>query len=220
MNIFVKGRPAACLYTLDKYIYGLIPSACKEVLDMAKRFTELDRHKLEFALKAKMPVAEISKQLGFSKVAVYAEIKKGTVKQIGTDLKEYYVYLADAGQRVHDERKKHCGAKKKYLPDAPLIQEITSLILDCRYSPEAAILKLRTAAVCTKTIYNYVHAGYLPGVDENKLLPERGKAVEAVFYVVSDHYSSGQGGYLPQPFATSAHLKSMLPDPEVRLPAG
>lgn len=136
---------------------------------MPKRFTELDRHKLEFALKAKMPVAEISKQLGFSRVAIYAEIKKGTVKQIGTDLKEHYVYLADAGQRVHDERKKHCGAKKKYLPDAPLLQEITSLILDYRYSPEAAILKLRTAAVCTKTIYNYVHAGYLPGVDENKL---------------------------------------------------
>lgn len=169
MNIFVKGRPAACSYTLDKYIYGLIPSACKEVSEMGKRFAERDRHKLEFALKAKMPVKEISKQLGFSKVAIYAEIKKGTVKQLGRGLKEQYVYLADAGQRMHDERKKHCGAKKKYLPDAPLLQEITSLILDCRYSPEAAILKLRTAAVCTKTIYNYVHAGYLPGVDENKL---------------------------------------------------
>lgn len=43
------------------------------------------------------------------------------------------------------------------------------MILDLRYSPEAAILKLRTGNICTKTIYNYVHAGYLPGVDENKL---------------------------------------------------
>lgn len=136
---------------------------------MGKRFTELDRHKLEFALKAKIPVKEIARQLGFSKVAVYAEIKKGTIKQIDTNLKEKYVYLADAGQRVRDENKKHCGAKKKYLSDAPLLQEITSLILDCRYSPEAAILKLRTSAICPKTIYNYVHAGYLPGVDENKL---------------------------------------------------
>ena len=136
---------------------------------MGKRFTELDRHKLEFALKAKIPVKEIARQLGFSKVAIYAEIKKGTVKQIDSELKEKYVYLADAGQRVRDENKKHCGAKKKYLPDAPLLQEITSLILDYRYSPEAAILKLRAADICTKTVYNYVHAGYLPGVDENKL---------------------------------------------------
>lgn len=134
-----------------------------------KHITEKDRYQIEFALKAKMPVKDIAAQLGYSKVAIYAEIKRGTVKQLDHHFKEYYVYKADAGQRIHDAAVSKCGAKKKYSPDAPLLREITDLILDKRYSPEAAVMKLKTKDICTKTIYNYVHAGYLPGVDENKL---------------------------------------------------
>lgn len=40
----------------------------------------------------------------FSRVAIYAEIKKGTVTPIGQKLKPYQVYLSDAGQHVHDAR--------------------------------------------------------------------------------------------------------------------
>ena len=57
---------------------------------MGKYFTEKERYMLEAYLDAKLSVSEIAIKLGKTRQTIYNEIKRGTVKQLDTLLKEYY----------------------------------------------------------------------------------------------------------------------------------
>lgn len=129
-----------------------------------KHLTEKDRYFIEFALKKKMSVADIAKELGFSRNTIYVEIKRGLTKQLSRDLKEVYVYLADAGQRIHDEmRKRKTGRPNKLSSQDEFIIAVKDKIKNEKFSPEAACYVL-SRKVCVKTIYNYIHKGYIPGL--------------------------------------------------------
>lgn len=134
-----------------------------------KHLTEKDRYYIEKSLKAKKTVKQIALELGFSRVAIYAEIKKGTVIQLDKLLRPRPVYAADAGQRVHDEAMQRTGRKRKLSPEDDFIQQVVHWIVDNRYSPEAAFYVVQNRKVCVKTMYNYIHARYIPGVTINSL---------------------------------------------------
>lgn len=129
-----------------------------------KHFTEKDRYTLEKLLKAKKKVSEIVNILGFSKVSIYAEIKRGTVIQRDSLLNEKKVYLADAGQRESDKAKENMGRPIKLAKDDEFLEEIKYWVKEQKYSPEAALYKTENKKVCKGTLYNYIKSDYIDGL--------------------------------------------------------
>lgn len=131
------------------------------------------RFYIEKALKKKIPVKQIAEELGYTRSAIYYEIKRGMCEQRrSSDWAVEYVYLADYAQRVHDELSVNRGQKKKLSADDELLQYVKNKVIDEKYSIEASIYKLPAdikKKVCVKTIYNYVHAGYIDGLKVNNL---------------------------------------------------
>lgn len=127
--------------------------------------TEKDRYYIEKALSRKEPIRQIAEALGFSRSAIYREIGRGTFMRTGTDLSVEPSYAWDVGQRVRDERARRKGRKKKLLPDDPYLGRVGEYIAGGRCSPWAARVRIGDNKVCTKTLYNYIHSGYIPGLD-------------------------------------------------------
>lgn len=130
-----------------------------------RHMREKDRYYIEKCLKKKMKVSEIARDLGYSRQAVYAEIKKGLTEQLDSKtLEKKTVYFSDVSQRRHREAMKRTGRKPKLLPCDEALAEISRLIREERYSPEAAVRLAGCRRICVKTFYNYVHSDYLPAL--------------------------------------------------------
>jgi IS30 family transposase len=82
--------------------------------------------------------------------------------QRNTDLTERQVYLADVGQRKHEERASNKGRGLKIGRDHALAAYLEEKIGKERYSPDAAIGEIKakgyefSVSICTKTVYNYL----------------------------------------------------------------
>lgn len=61
------------------------------------------------------------------------------------------------------------GRKRKLSADDPFLAKVAALILDQKYSPEAALYALPDHKLCVKSIYNYVYAHRIQGVTVNSL---------------------------------------------------
>ncbi len=156
----------------------------KETMTM-RHMEEKDRYYIEKCLKKKMKVSEIARDLGFSRQAVYAEIKKGLTEQLDSKtLEKKTVYFSDVSQRRHREAMKRTGRKTKLAPCDEMLMDMSRLIRKGRYSPEAALRLAGHHKICLKTFYNYVHAGYLPSLsvldlpyakEHRKKKPDKGK---------------------------------------------
>lgn len=129
-----------------------------------KQMTREDRHTLETLLKMKTPVSEIAKQFGRHRSTIYKEIKKGLCEQLDKNWNTHKVYLYDVAQKKHDDLSHNKGAKRKLEPDDTFLQEISEWILKKKYSPEAALYKVKDKKLCVKSVYNYVHAGAIKDV--------------------------------------------------------
>lgn len=134
-----------------------------------KHLTIKDRFYIEKALKNKVPVSQIAKTLGFDRSTIYKEIKRGKFPRKMNDWSIKEEYAHDVGQRKHDELSHNKGAKKKLAPDNEYLQQISEWILKKKYSPEAAAYRVKDKKCCVKTLYNYIHAGYVPGVEITSL---------------------------------------------------
>lgn len=132
---------------------------------MGKHFTKEERHTLETLLKMKISVSDIAKQLNRHRSTIYKEINKGMCQQMDYDLKVHNVYLYDVAQRKYEELSHHKGRKRKLNPDDPFLQEVSYWILKKKYSPEAALYKIQDKKLCVKSVYNYVHAGFMKDVN-------------------------------------------------------
>ena len=156
-----------------------------------KHLTEKDRYSIEKMLKKGMKVKEIAEILDFSTVTIYAEIKRGTVLQKDSNLKEYYVYLADAGQLEREKKKSNMGRPKKIEKEHELLKDFKYWVVEQKYSPEAFKYKTGHKEVCVKTLYNYVHEGYVDGVDITNL-PYATKKKKKKGTTTKRKYSSGR----------------------------
>jgi IS30 family transposase len=93
------------------------------------------------------------------------------------------VYLADVGQRVHDERAANKGRCWKIGHDHHLAAHIERKIIEEKYSPDAVIGEIKakglpfTVTVCTKTVYNMIDAGMFLNLS-NKDLPVKRDGVK------------------------------------------
>lgn len=134
-----------------------------------KKFNHItlsERKLIEKWLNEKITKVEIAKRLGISRSTLYKELKRGTVKQLRTDLTVYEKYYAETGQQKYEENRKHCKKPYKIVAAEDFIRGVETEIKKNKLSPDTAVEKLKrenkyTKTVCTKTIYNYIDLGFL-----------------------------------------------------------
>lgn len=141
-----------------------------------KQLSEAERYKIEGLLEAGQAVRDIARILSRDRRTIEREIKRGTVQQRRENryasrnpaVKDYWdewVYKADAGQRVHEERATNKGRGLKIGHDHALAAYLEQRVGKDRFSPDAAIGAIRAQGLifkvqlCTKTVYNMIARG-------------------------------------------------------------
>lgn len=128
---------------------------------MGKYITEAERYQIEILLKARKTLVQISDLLDIKYNTLYKEVKKGTVKQLDSLLREHYVYKADYAQMIYDRATANRGRNLKIGSDYELVAYIEDMVKNKHYSPEGLLLYARNngirfkTSLCPKTIYNY-----------------------------------------------------------------
>ena len=133
---------------------------------MAKKqhyMTRDERLQLEALSRARMPVTQIARQLGFSRQTIYNELRRGAVALIrrinGID-RDVIEYSADKAQQLHNYNQTTKGRPLKIGSDHAYAQFLEEKILHDRYSPAAALAAARAkgfhTSVCTTTLYSYI----------------------------------------------------------------
>lgn len=135
---------------------------------------------IETMLKDGKNPKEIAERIGKHYTTVYREIKRGTVSLRDSHTwQERPVYCADVAGRIQKERGHNKGIDIKLGNDYVFVKEATRLIKEEKYSPYAALIRMRKEGkvkteVCVATLYNYIHGGVLLEVTQ-KDLPYRKK---------------------------------------------
>ena len=149
--------------------------------------TRDERQQLEALLKAKIPVAQIARQLGFCRQTIYNEMERGAYIHT-CEWWDEVRYSADKAQQLHDQNQTAKGgqlkigndhAYAKFLEDKMLgVQEDGRVDKRKRYSPAAALAAARKAgyqtSVCTTTLYGYITKRIFPRITDKDLW-EKGK---------------------------------------------
>lgn len=136
---------------------------------MSKHTTEKERHFIEVWLKERKSVAWIAEQLEKNRSTIYREIKRGETVQLTSLLERKVVYLSDRAQMEYNKKQKNKGAKEKLSKDDAFLLAMKEKILKEKYSPEAFLCIVPDKKVCVKTLYNYVHKGYIDGLEIENL---------------------------------------------------
>ena len=132
-----------------------------------KHLTEGERYKIEALSQQGIRPAEIGKALNpqRDRRTIERELKRGETEQRDALWRERYVYCADAGQRVHEERASNKGRGLKIGHGHDLAEYLEQKIGNERWSPDAAIGAIKTqgllfsVSICTKTVYNMIDRG-------------------------------------------------------------
>ena len=147
-----------------------------------KQLQSWERSQIEALLKAKHSIKEIAQLLGRDRRTIQREKRRGTVQQLDGDYRELRRYFGDAGQRVAQERASNKGRPLAIGHNHALCHELERLIVQERYSPDAALGWLRRngppgiVTICTKTLYRYIDCELFAGIS-NKALPVKRKGV-------------------------------------------
>jgi len=143
-----------------------------------KQICEKERYKIEALFEQGLTPAQIGAALEpkRDRRTIEREIAQGLTKQLDWELREKLIYLADVGQRKHNEKAANKGRAYKIGYDHKLAQHIESKIKNEKYSPDAVIGEIKEkglsfqVTICTKTLYNYIDSGFFLNIS-NKDLP-------------------------------------------------
>jgi IS30 family transposase len=142
-----------------------------------KQLTEKERYKIEALFQQGFTPAEIGAALTpkRDRRTIEREIKRGLTQQRDSQWRERHVYLADVGQRVHNEHVANRGRGLKIGHDHKLARHIEEKIRDEKWSPDAIIGNIKAEgirferSICTKTLYNYIDKGVFAGISNKDL---------------------------------------------------
>ncbi len=143
--------------------------------------SERDRYKLEGLLEGKKDVEEISIILRRDRSTIYREIKRGKIRRIQNDFREDEQYRANCAQADYDKQGQNKERSLKIGKDKELEAYIRIKMVEDHFSPDAIIgeIKLKglvfKGQICTKTLYNYIDAGFLSGISNKHLWEKRNK---------------------------------------------
>jgi len=132
-----------------------------------KHLSEKERYKIEALFQQGLSASEIGSSLTpqRDRRTIERELERGMTLQRNSDLTEKRVYLADVGQRIHDEKAANKGRGLKIGHDHKLAEHIEKKIRDEKYSPDAVIGQIKAQGLqfdvilCTKTVYNMIDRG-------------------------------------------------------------
>lgn len=132
---------------------------------MGKHLTEKERYLIEFMYnKEKRTQREIAKILNKHYNTIYNEIKRGTVRLLDRNLKEYDIYCADVGQRKYIEANARKGSNNKVACDSEYLLFIRDKVKQ-HYSfysaNELAKQEGFNTRVCLTTLYNYFNNHFI-----------------------------------------------------------
>ena len=124
-----------------------------------------------------IPPRDIAAVLDRHQRTIERELKRGRVKHKDTELRENYFYSSDRGQDVHDQNATAKGPDLKIGCNHASAEYIRCRIVEHKESPDVVAHRMKKAgmagAVCTKTIYNYIDEGIIPGVSNESLWEKR-----------------------------------------------
>jgi transposase, IS30 family len=157
------------------------PKNCSTKRKKYVHLRERDRYKIEGLLEGKQKVEEIAKILGRDRSTIYREIKRGTVRRRQYDYSEKDQYRANAGQAEYEKQGRNKERGLKIGKDKELEAYIRIKLIKGRFSPDAIIGQIKAEGlkfedmITTKTLYNYIDAGYFVGISNKNLWEKRKK---------------------------------------------
>lgn len=138
-----------------------------------------ERYLIEQYLNDGLTPYEISKRLNRPNPTIYREIKRGSVELLNSDLTTTVRYLADAGERVKNERGHNKGRNLAIGNNIKLADRIEYLIINNRYSPYSALETCRNEGIpvniCLSTLYNYIYSKVFYNLRPKHLIYKRKK---------------------------------------------
>jgi len=146
-----------------------------------KQLNEKDRYKIEALFQQGLTPAEIAKGLEprRDRRTIERELAQGMTLQLNSDLTERMAYLADVGQRKHDEKATNKGRGVKIGHDHKLANYIEDKIKNQRWSPDAVIGNIKAeelifeTSICTKTLHKYIDKGIFAEISNKDLWLKR-----------------------------------------------
>nr|WP_325300251.1 IS30 family transposase [uncultured Dysosmobacter sp.] len=147
---------------------------------MGRHLTRADRIKMETMLNSGHKVPEIAAYLQCHRSTIYRERKRGEYTHRNSDYTEETRYSSDLGQKNHDWAAEGKGRNIKLGNDIELAEYIENMIVENKYSPEAALaaaagsgIEFKTT-ISVRTLYRYIDSGIFLKLT-NKNLPVKGK---------------------------------------------
>jgi len=143
--------------------------------------TERDRFKIEGLLEGKKDAGEIAILLRRDRSTIYREIKRGTILRLCYDLRKKESYRANVAQADYEKQGRNKERLLKIGKDARLEAYIRIKLIDERFSPDAIIGQIKAnglefeGIITTKTLYNYIDAGFFSGISNKNLWQKRKK---------------------------------------------
>lgn len=142
-----------------------------------RHFTWTDRLIIEKLYNSGMSQREIARRLGFSSSSMSVEVRRGLYDHLdGQTWKTEKRYSAQIAQDITDWNATAKGCPIKLEKNHEYAQTIANRIKGGE-SPDAIVGDMKNKGlwtVSTTTLYNYIDAGYIPGIT-NKDLPEKSK---------------------------------------------
>ena len=148
----------------------------------ARKFTHLtetNRYKIEQMIKEGYSTRQIAAALHVHVSTINREKKRGMCIQRDTHLQDRQVYCADVAQRKYEENLKAKGPGLKIAKNRALANYLEDLIVDKKYSPDAALALAKEegvtgdTSICRVTLYSYIDKGVFLRLT-NKDLPVKG----------------------------------------------
>lgn len=147
-----------------------------------------DREELEAIIKQnqlakkkdKLSQRKIAERLGVSAATINRELKRGKYIRRDSEFRDIVGYSADISQDIHDQKATAKGRKIKIGRNFELVEKIEDYIGVKKYSPYAAIEKLKNdetylkTPICERTLYNYIEKELFLNITKVDL-PRKGK---------------------------------------------
>jgi transposase, IS30 family len=142
-----------------------------------KHVTQGERVVIETMLGAGIPAPSIATALGRHRRTIERERVRGQVQHWDPDWRQHPAYSSDRGQAVHDRNATAKGPELKLGRNQELVEFVRVRIVEHRESPAVVAHRMRVGglegAVCAKTLYTYIEAGFIAGVSNESLWEKR-----------------------------------------------
>ena len=157
------------------------PRNCNTKRKKYVHLSESDRFKIEGLLEGKKEADEIAVILRRDRSTIYREILRGTIRRTQTNLTLKDTYRAHAAQADYVKRGQNKERSLKIGKDKDLEAYIRVKLIEEKFAPDAIIGQIKLEGlvferiITTKTLYNYIDAGYFVGISNKNLWEKRHK---------------------------------------------